>query len=335
MGKKGKEVSDKTFLPMPTHWPGKISDPDLFAQFVEQQRLTISATSDSPFVALRISQIGLKNFTDFMIVVRKNLSLFGLQIEISKHQFQNSVSPEDIVIFKNKVDNAFEKIENRILKRNAGASSTSATSYNSDADNINHVIGIPNEYICTESDKPLISFFPKMKAFKLPPEMNKQCTTPIFLRDLMMDKEPYTSKRTKRYNDTYAEDKTELKAASKPLAKIQDYDYPTFPIFFDVKEYCKIKTYKSNFEQLLKMDRSWIMKPVDLDAPREQIFTALERDYVHNPLLMYEFGRRRPPISTNAVTKDEDADKKKEGGLSLTTIAFLKNKSKVKKNGRR
>ena len=182
----------------------------------------------------------------------------------------------------------------------------------------------------------LLSYFPEMKTFRLPKEM-KECTTPVFLRDLMMGKEPtYVSKRTKRYNDTYAEDKIELKAAAKPLAKIKDYGHPTFSIYFDVKEYCKIKTYKSNFEQLIKQDAQWMMEPTNLSSTRELLYSTTEPDYIHSPLVLYEFGKgdrdvkRRYPVSAPPDEKNEETDKKK-GGLSLKTIAFLKNKSKVKK----
>lgn len=353
MGKKGgKEVSagKAEFIPMATDWPGKISNEDLFAQFSQQTRAQLSALAESPLVALRISQLGMKNFTEFMIVVPASISVMRLQLEIAKSQFDGSVLPSDIVIFTQNVEKSDEKIEKRMLKREKAVNSTAGTpnatssvknpsSGNSGTVGIEHLIGISKEFICIDETRTLLSYFPEMKTFRLPKEM-KECTTPVFLRDLMMGKEPtYVSKRTKRYNDTYAEDKIELKAAAKPLAKIKDYGHPTFPIYFDVKEYCKIKTYKSNFEQLIKQDTQWMMQPTNLSSTRELLYNTTEPDYIHSPLVLYEFGKggdrdakRRHPVSAppESPEKIEETDKKK-GGLSFKTIAFLKNKSKVKK----
>ena len=132
MGKKGgKEVSGKAeFIPMATHWPGKISNEDLFAQFALQTRAQLSALAESPLVALRISQLGMKNLTDFMIVVPASISVMRLQLEIAKSQFDGSVLPSDIVIFTQNVEKSDEKIEKRMLKKavNSPAGTPNATS---------------------------------------------------------------------------------------------------------------------------------------------------------------------------------------------------------------
>ena len=81
-------------------------------------------------MALRISQLGMKNLTDFMIVVPASISVMRLQLEIAKSQFDGSVLPSDIVIFTQNVEKSDEKIEKRMLKKavNSPAGTPNATS---------------------------------------------------------------------------------------------------------------------------------------------------------------------------------------------------------------
>jgi hypothetical protein len=154
------------------------------------------------------------------------------------------------------------------------------------------------------------------------------------------NEQQFSIKRSKRYNEFYASDKLETKKQSKlQNHQMKDYDYPTYSIFFDVKEYCKIKTYKNNFEQNLKLDSNWIMKPTDLNSPRELLYVSPEPDFVHSSLLLYDLGgkterRQLAQVilnTTNTLPKVSADIEQRKGNLSFKTIAFLKAKSKVKK----
>ena len=105
MGKKSKKKdakpdnTAKKFIPVPTHWPGKISNENLFAAFAREMREDSNDKDQFKFVCLRIKQIGW-SFHDFFITLPKSATIMQLQNEIAKIQHVGSVAPEKIIIYK-------------------------------------------------------------------------------------------------------------------------------------------------------------------------------------------------------------------------------------------
>jgi hypothetical protein len=115
---KGKESANvQKFVPMSSHWPGKISNPDLFSTFAQEIRAKIEAKKENPLISLKIIHLGLRGFRDFMITIPKETSISRLQCEITRIQFDGSVPPSDIIIFLQRVESPFDAIEKRYFPK--------------------------------------------------------------------------------------------------------------------------------------------------------------------------------------------------------------------------
>lgn len=324
-GKKGKGKSEGTskVTPfVPTRWPGKISDPDLFASFASQVRAKLAAEADSPLATFQIRQLGLKEFSGCKIILPKTSTIFRLQLEIAKVLFNNSVAPSEILIFKQNVESPFEAIERGVANRNSSYTSTLIEP------DKNH-IGIPSDFVCSDTSQTLLQCFSDLKTFKLPDSIKTTGVIPPD-EDRMPEYSAAIMGRTKRYTAHLSEDKT-LKKLSKLKEKKREANHHAYTIYFDVKAYCMIKLYKNNFHLLAKENPKWVFEKTDLDEPRESISNTDEPDYVHCPLLLYNIlhaekdVKKNKPVNLFEVAPKLMDEKKK---ITFHTLAMLKGKSK-------
>ncbi|KAJ3305970.1 hypothetical protein HDV03_000812 [Kappamyces sp. JEL0829] len=345
--KKGKESDGlgPKFVPMPSHWPGKLSDPDLFAMFAKQVRLETEAKKEYPLVALKIVHLGLKGFRDFIIVVPKDTTIYRLQSEISRIGFDSGVPPSDIIVFHRRVESPFETIQKRIVNFEVTGENI-PTPNDGESDDIS--IGVAPEFICKDSGQTLLHCFPDIRAIRLPDHI-VQCNEPIYTRELSLQQQTpiFKGTRARRYNDVCRDDLDQIETEpSQTQHRHAAIAQEAFSIYFDVKRYGKITTYKNNFATLLLHNPSWITLPTSLSAAREVIHTNhVDPYYIRCPLLLFENDKveKQKPASLvtvfSSVSDSRPKPKKtpakgdSKPALKLNTTAEVKTKSASSKLG--
>ncbi|KAJ3318618.1 hypothetical protein HDV06_007143 [Boothiomyces sp. JEL0866] len=203
MSKKKKDTILPKFIPMPSRWPGKISNEDLFNEFAQTVRKEISEKSENPLITLRVQQLGFIHH-DFILTLTKNATIFHLQNEIARIQHDNAVLPSDILIFKHKVQTPSENLKTMAQDE--------------------YSIGISKESICTDPNQTLLFYFPQIEKIK------HRFQPTQFLHSLYNTNFP---KFTKKYE-------FDLKLPKIEISKQQDYTCPHYIIYYDVYTYIKL-----------------------------------------------------------------------------------------------
>lgn len=203
MLKKKKDSILPKVLPMPSKWPGKISNEDLFKEFAKSIRKEINEKNEHPLITLRIQQVGFIHH-DFIVTLSKNATIFHLQNEICRIQHGNSVLPSDILIFKHRVQTPSENLKLMVQDE--------------------YSIGISKDSICTDSTQSLVHYFPQIQKLAHLPQPTQ------FLHSLYKSNIP---KFTKKYV-------FDVKLPKIEITKQQDYSCPHFLIYYDIHAYIKL-----------------------------------------------------------------------------------------------
>jgi hypothetical protein len=184
-------------------------------------------------------------------------------------------------------------------------------------------IGINSDFICKDSNRLLVDVFPEIKEIRT--MTTAACTEPVYLRDLNLNDQfqPVRLTRTRRYNDRCSDDLLAPPVPTKPSSiqqKITDFPIPTFSVYFQVKRYCKIVSYGSDFVEI---------QTNHIDPP-----------YIKCPLLLYENQERvkklkepKPELFQTTRTQDKKNLKppsikegEKKSSIILKTLVMLKTK---------
>ncbi|KAJ3325572.1 hypothetical protein HDV06_003342 [Boothiomyces sp. JEL0866] len=269
-GKKGKKSGSSyqapKFVPMPTHWPGKISSEDLFNSFAQQVRKELNHQAENSNVVIRVIQIGFK-YHDCILELPKQATLFRFKSEIARLLHGNSVGIEDIIVFRKKAQTPAERLQ-EFLDNKEFAQRLDLNTKPGELP-----IGISNELICEDDSKSLESYFPEMHNFKMMPVPETLKVKPpdvTYIHDLRLNRPAPVSSTARLYSFEQVADERKKAFAShnttsfrKPVSigkagnssffrekeKLEEYPTATFTIHYDIYPYIKIANYDTRIKK--------------------------------------------------------------------------------------